>query len=1151
MTKRLSWGKAVTRHDDTRALRLLTVWCIACLAGLVLLASASPALAVESKFGVTHLYNAAHSLTGGCAVSAEDPVPDPPCNEEPVGDLPPEGQLVEPTGVATDAYGDQYVVNYPVDPKSGKPTPTIDIFSSEGRYIGGFNVRDNFVEGFSTEFGSNGVQNIAVDSTGHLYASVITPRSLVIRYDPTAYKPQTHEVEYGSPPVLVHEGAHPGIAVNPGNDHLYVNQRSYVEEYGPPTDGVPNELLTAAIGQGVLRFGFGIFTDIAVDRKHNRMYVTDEPQSTEHSSARIDAFSLSPPYELLGQFDGSTTPAKKFDGVGVGFSLAVDEGSGDLFVSYNHRVYELEADGTYVATLPGPGEPKLAGTFSQVELAYDNSALSPDRGYLYVPSGEAVGHLFAYESILALPPEVESISVGGIGEEEAVLHAIVNPEGEASHYVFEYTTQADFEANGFENAQVAGEGEIAQSGEGIPLYAAISGLSPGTAYRFRVRAENNCKPGGCQDEAQSSFTTFAPYAQSGACANQALRVGASALLPDCRAFELVTPPDTGGRSPTAGEGTKEYWTGSPDGSSAAFIGTGGAFPGQDAPGGFSGDPYVSRRAAAGWVTEATGLLGRHVPAQSPHNFSPDHGFTVVTTSASHQVEGELSELGAVYIRYPDRSLHLLGEGSIAETGEVGLPYISSGGSHIIFSTRTQLEPDAPATGTMTIYDRPGGGATRVVSLLPGELTPSTDAEYEGASADGSTVAFKLGAGGPLYLRLDNAQTVEGGPPGATFAGLSEEGRYLFYLSGGNLYRYDTLEGATAAFTESGDALPAYVSADGSSAYFVSTAVLTPEAGPGGATAAGGQENLYLAREGEVRFLATVTEADVKGEFVASLGGFVHGFSEWLRGVGHSGLLPLRASADGGALLFESRADLTDFKSGGRAQVYRYDAGQNTLTCLSCDPTGKAPASDASLLTPNELPSSPLGAPTNLGSIVPNLSRDGQRAFFQSDERLVPTDEDGRKDVYEWEAQGKGSCAEPGGCLFLVSSGQSSQNDYLYGASESGDDVFIHTSDLLNGEDAEEAGSIYDARVEGGFPPRQAAAGECQGEACQPAAVAPDDPTPASSVFRGAGNVKSEPRPRCPKGKKIARRGGKRRCLPRHHKKQNNHKRAKAERRAGR
>jgi hypothetical protein len=39
----------------------------------------------------------------------------------------------------------------------------------------------------------------------------------------------------------------------------------------------------------------------------------------------------------------------------------------------------------------------------------------------------------------------------------------------------------------------------------------------------------------------------APPARAGTCPNEALRAGASAHLPDCRAYELVSPSDANGR----------------------------------------------------------------------------------------------------------------------------------------------------------------------------------------------------------------------------------------------------------------------------------------------------------------------------------------------------------------------------------------------------------------------------------------------------------------------------------------------------------------------------------------------------------------------------------------------------------------------------
>jgi hypothetical protein len=183
-------------------------------------------------------------------------------------------------------------------------------------------------------------------------------------------------------------------------------------------------------------------------------------------------------------------------------------------------------------------------------------------------------------------------------------------------------------------------------------------------------------------------------------------------------------------------------------------------------------------------------------------------------------------------------------------------------------------------------------------------------------------------------------------------------------------------------------------------------------------------------------------------------------------------------------------------------------------------------------------------------MIPNLSPDGSRAFFETPERLVAADNDGLIDVYEWEAQGKGSCAEPDGCIFLISSGQSTRDNHIFGISKSGDDVFVLTADLLTPEDTDETPSVYDARVGGGFPSSAQSAGECLGEACQPAVTAPNDPTPNSSSYSGQGNVVSRPpSSRCPAGKRKVRKAGKSRCAPAHKKRHKN--RANAKRRAHR
>jgi len=129
---------------------------------------------------------------------------------------------------------------------------------------------------------------------------------------------------------------------------------------------------------------------------------------------------------------------------------------------------------------------------------------------------------------------------------------------------------------------------------------------------------------------------------------------------------------------------------------------------------------------------------------------------------------------------------------------------------------------------------------------------------------------------------------------------------------------------------------------------------------------------------------------------------------------------------------------------------------------------------------------------------------------------------------------------------LISGGQSGSPDYLYGMSASGDDVFFRTSDLLLKRDIESTASIYDARVEGGFPEPEPES-ECEGEGCHPLVSPPE--LPVASTSAGGLNAGAPPARHCPKGNHKAKRNGKSVCV-KNHKKKHRHRRASSNGKAG-
>ena len=207
------------------------------------------------------------------------------------------------------------------------------------------------------------------------------------------------------------------------------------------------------------------------------------------------------------------------------------------------------------------------------------------------------------------------------------------------------------------------------------------------------------------------------------------------------------------------------------------------------------------------------------------------------------------------------------------------------------------------------------------------------------------------------------------------------------------------------------------------------------------------------------------------------------------------------TADGGFLIFPSTQDIAGYDSGGKQELYRYDAEDQSVVCVSCNPSGATPSYGA------RFGRSAVRADNPAGTAPRPISEDGQYVFFDTQESLLAGDTNGKVDVYEWHEDP----ATHQGSLGSISTGQSSTDDFFLDSSPDGHNVFFGTHSKLVPADKDEQGDLYDARIEGGFP-APLGAGPCEGDACDHPPAAPADPTPSLLAAPSAVNLATAPPP---------------------------------------
>lgn len=335
----------------------------------------------------------------------------------------------------------------------------------------------------------------------------------------------------------------------------------------------------------------------------------------------------------------------------------------------------------------------------------------------------------------------------------------------------------------------------------------LEGLTPGTTYHYRfVAASSGGGPvrgkGGTEaaDGTEATFTTARGVGSAQGCQNEAFRIGASAALPDCRAYEMVSPVDKEGadvlvvRPELFSQALQQAST-----SGGRLV-----FPSRRSFGEDPSAPYTSQflaaRGAGGWSTHSINpFQGRYVIDglirfnSEFFAFSPDLCEAWMESAADpplspgaplgyrdlyHRTDEQCGGPGyeAMNTLVPPSWSPYPSLGGF----EMGFEGASADGLTAIFIANDKLAPDGAEKVTQLYAHTAGNTALRLVCVLPsgkaldgfcsaGENLAHFNRGFENGkvpgalqgaiSADGSRVFWTAGAGaGQIYVRENPMQS---------------------------------------------------------------------------------------------------------------------------------------------------------------------------------------------------------------------------------------------------------------------------------------------------------------------------------------------------------------------------------------------------------
>ena len=426
---------------------------------------------------------------------------------------------------------------------------------------------------------------------------------------------------------LPEAGGH-GLAVDEGTDTLFVTvgqgSSGYIVEYlglttpkattGEPTGN--SEVSGTANPNGVgpiteCYFEYGPTTSYgskrtAPSRRRSqakrpstrtcRGWSARKPTTTDWSLANGEP-------HVIGRGADKTITPHNVKGLTTEPATEVTQESAVLNASYEgtgedtHYYFEWGQTASYGhKTATPPGE-DAGATTGPTQISSKITDLEPGLTYHYrVVAENSIGISKASDRTFRTNelPSIESFTATHLTASSAEIDAKINPHEFETTYYIEYGPTTEY---GSVAPVPSGVIPAVDTPEGVKVE--LTGLQ-GALYHFRVVAENRW--GKVRTEDQS----FNYYPQ--VCPNSTVRQqNESQYLPDCRAYELVSPEETGNVELTNDEADPDPYATNP--ARFAFIGFLGGVKGTEPTNALGADVYVASRTNTGWKTHLVGLRG--------------------------------------------------------------------------------------------------------------------------------------------------------------------------------------------------------------------------------------------------------------------------------------------------------------------------------------------------------------------------------------------------------------------------------------------------------------------------------------------------------------------------------------------------------------